>query len=1004
MYVAPLVALVGALVATSSAGAQQSVGHAWPDSAWRQIGPASFGGRVDDIEAVPSDPRIIFVGTASGGVFRTRNNGVTWDAVFDEASTALSIGDIAIAPSDPNVVWVGTGEANNRQSSTWGDGVYRSLDGGTTWQHMGLRETQSIGRVVIDPRDPDIVFVAAVGHLWGPNEERGLYRTRDGGRSWNKVLGVDANTGVTDVAMSPDGRTLLAASYQRRRRAFGFSGGGPNSAIWRSTDGGDTWQRVSSGLPSGNVGRIGVEISRGDPRVAYAVVEQRQGGGVFRSNDAGATWARQNPLSDRPSYYGQIRIDPKNVDHVWVLGTFVHQSTDGGKTFVPDSMAKIHPDNHALWIDPSHPEHMLLGNDGGVYATYDSARHWDFIDNLPIGQFYDIAVDDRQPYWIYGGLQDNGTFAFPSGTNSRGRLTDDAVTFIGYGDGFQVAIDPTDPRLVYDNSQNGRGYVIDLLTREEKRITPVSPNRSERYRFNWNTAMLLSPKDPHVLYYGSNKLLKTSDRGATWQELSPDLTRHLEWRTLPLGEAFTRDSTTPSRDDGVSEYGNITTIAESPMADGWLLVGTDDANVQMTTDGGAHWTDITSRFGLSAPRRVSKVVASRHDARVAYVAFDGHEDDDIRPYLFRTSDGGATWRSIASFPAGVVIKTLTEDPVNRNLLFAGTEFGLYWSFDAGQHWTYPGGALPPVMVDRVLVHERTHDLLLGTHGRSVIVLDDISALESPIGLHGPQLFPLRSATHVYQWRDLPPPGDRKFSAPNAPLGALVTYALQNGDTNAVHIQIRASNGDVVRTLTGAGGAGMHRMAWDLRGWLPLVPVAKDSGYYGAPKSPLVPAGRYTVRLTSATGSVEQPLEVRVDPRSPGIPGSMGARSAIVARIDSALREMVPAKRRLAAADSEVTHLDSLARGRTLAPAADSLMKAVRTQVARLHAQFSESYGAPIGSMFDLLAGLESRAAGPTEAELRTFDFAIADLTESVRTLNETVTAKLPQLRGILTTK
>jgi photosystem II stability/assembly factor-like uncharacterized protein len=955
---------------------------------------------VDDIEVAPNDPRIIFVGSASGGVFRSRNAGVTWDAVFDRAS-ALSIGDIAIAPSDPSVVWVGTGEANNRQSSTWGDGVYRSLDGGTTWQNVGLRETQSIGRVVIDPRDPNVVFVAAVGHLYGPNEERGLYRTRDGGKSWQKVLGIDANTGVTDVAMSPDGRTLLAASYQRRRRAFGFSGGGPGNGLWRSTDGGDTWQRLTAGLPTGTLGRIGVEISRNDPRVAYATIEARQGGGVYRSSDGGATWTRTNSLQDRPYYYGQIRIDPANADHVWLLGTLVHQSRDGGKTFVDDSSAKIHPDNHALWIDPRQPEHMLLGNDGGVFATYDGARHWDFIDNLPIGQFYDIAVDDREPYWIYGGLQDNGTFTFPSGTYSRGRLPDVDVAFIGFGDGFQVAIDPTNPRFVYDNSQNGRGYVIDLLTREEKRITPVSANRKERYRFNWNTAILVSPNDPHAYYYGSHKLLKTSDYGTTWQELSPDLTRHLDWRTMPVGDGFVRDSTTPSRDDGVSEYGNITTIAESPKARGTLLVGTDDGNVQMTTDGGAHWTDVTPRFGLSGPRTVSKVVLSRHDARVAYVAFDGHADDDMKPYLFRTSDGGATWRSIAGFPPGVVVKTLTEDPIDRDLLFAGTEFGLYWSSDAGGHWT-PAPGVPPVIVDKIVVHERTHDLVLGTHGRSVIILDDISALErggARSTSQAPQLFPLRVATQVYQWRDVPARGDRTFSAPNTPVGALLTYALPAGDSSAARIQVRAANGSVVRELRGPGGAGLHRVVWDLRGQLPIVPTAKDSGYYGTPRAPFVPIGQYTVKLTSATGSAEQTLEVRADPRSLATPESMRARAAVVARIDSVLREMAPAKQRFAAADSELTRINDLAKGRTLAPPTDSLLKNVRTQIARLRAQLSESYGAPIGSMFDLLAGLESRAAGPTEAERRTLDFAIADLTESIKTLNDVATVKLARLRA-----
>ena len=402
--------------------------HDWPDTAWRQIGPASVGGRVSAIAAVATDPRIIFVGAASGGVFRSRDNGVTWDHTFDAYANTLSVGDIAIAPSDPNVVWVGTGEANNRQSSTWGDGVYRSLDGGTTWEHKGLRDTQSIGRVVIDPRDPNTVFVAAAGHLFGPNEERGLYRTHDGGTSWKKILGVDANTGVIDVAIADDGRTLFAATYERRRRGFGFVGGGPGSGLWRSRDGGDTWTRLAEGLPTGNTGRIGIAIAKSNPDIVYAVIENRKGG-VFRSTDGGTSWTRQSRTNERANYYGQIRVDPTNADRVWLPLTNLHLSIDGGKTFTDDSIVtRVHPDNHALWLDPARPEHMILGNDGGVFITYDGARHWAYDNNLPIGQFYDIAIDSREPYWIYGGLQDLGTFMFPSATHSRGAIYDDEAT------------------------------------------------------------------------------------------------------------------------------------------------------------------------------------------------------------------------------------------------------------------------------------------------------------------------------------------------------------------------------------------------------------------------------------------------------------------------------------------------------------------------------------------------------------------------------------------------
>jgi photosystem II stability/assembly factor-like uncharacterized protein len=981
-------------------------GGSWPDTAWRAIGPASFGGRVDDIEAVASDPRTIFVGTASGGVFRTLNNGTTWQAVFD-ASSALSIGDIAIAPSDRNVVWVGTGEANNRQSSTWGDGVYRSTDGGTTWQNMGLRETQSIGRIVIDPRDPSTVFVAALGHLFGPNEQRGLYRTHDGGKSWQKVLGVDANTGVTDVAMTPNGRTLFAATYLRRRRAWGFVGGGPSSGLWRSTDGGDNWQRLTTGLPTGDVGRIGIAIAPSDPNVVYALIEAREGG-VFRSSDGGLTWTKRSPLQERPSYFSQIRIDPTNPDRLWWLATSLYRSVDGGKTFTSDSTAvRVHPDHHAMWIDPGDPRHVMLGNDGGVYVSYDEGRQWDYIDNLPIGQFYDVAVDAREPYWIYGGTQDNGTFAFPSGTYSRGPLTDAQVIHIGYGDGFQVATDPQNPRLVYTNSQNGRGYVTDLTTREERRITPVPAERGERYRFNWNTAILVSPNDPRTYYYGANKLLRTTDYGTTWQAISPDLTRAQDWRALPLGDGIQkRDRSTLSRDDGTSEYGNITTISESPRQAGTIYVGTDDGNVQLTTDGGAHWTNITGRFRLTAPHSVSAVLASRFDARTAYVAFDGHTDDDLRPYLFKTVDGGTTWTAIANdLPPSGPVKCITEDPRNPQLVFAGTEFGLYLTTDGGRHWTFPGGSLPRVMVDRIVVNERTSDLVLATHGRGVIILDDIAPLESlnSASADAVQLFPLRDAVEVYQFRDQPPPGGRIFMAPNAPLGTFVSYWLaSNGDSAATaQIRISSSEGTVVRELTGPATHGMHRVAWDLRTQFAFVPPASDSGFYGPPRAPYVPAGDYTVQLTASGKTLTRTVHVRSDPRALTTPEALRARWAMMTEVDSLSRLFAPERATFVATDSEYTRLVKSLAADTVATR-DSVVKRAGATLSTLRGKFATSYSAPIGQAFDLLGGLESSSAAPTEAERRTLDSVTADLRDAFAKLHDLIATDMPKVRQLAT--
>jgi len=996
---------------------------AWPDStSWRHLGPAAFGGRIDDIEAVADDPRIIFVGAASGGVFRSTNNGVTWEPVLDRYAGALSVGDIAIAPSDRNVVWVGTGEPNNRQSSTWGDGVYRSLDGGTTWQHMGLRDTQSIGRVVIDPRDPNTVFVAAVGHLWGPNEQRGLYRTKDGGKTWRKVLGVDEHTGAVDVAIDRDGRTLFAATYQRRRRAFGFAGSGPGSGLWRSLDGGDTWERLTSanGLPSGEMGRIGVAISASEPDVVYAVIESR-GGGVFRSNDRGRTWTRQSATNQRASYYSQIRVDPDDADRVWLLATSLFSSVDGGKTFAVDSVAQthVHPDHHALWIDPRDSRHMLLGNDGGLYATYDRAQHWQFVDNLPISQFYDVAVDSREPYWIYGGAQDNGQWALPSRTFSRGGMTNADVINTGYADGFQAAVDQRDPRWVYTESQNGRLYLIDMETREERWLTPVPTDTKERYRFNWNTPLVAVSHDTSLVYYGANKLLATRDRGNSWQVASPDLTTNpTDWRRMPLGPGFpTREAF--SRDDGISSYGTITTIGTTPKAPGTIYVGTDDGNVQMSTDGGAHWTNITSRFRLPGPRWVGKVLPSRADGRTAYVTFDGHNDDDLKPYVFRSTDGGATWSSIAGdLPDGIVVRTIEEHPRNTNVLFAGTEFGLYWTFDGGRHWTRTTGNMPPVRVDRVLLNDATNDLIVATHGRGIIVLDDVSPLEAgaPAMLARDELrlLPPRPAAPAYEWRDLPWPGANAFVAPNPPVGTYITYVLgepaatvTSADTTrparaakTVTIQVLGPDGAVVRELTGPDTPGTHRVLWDLRGQMPFLPAPSDSGYYGAYRTPLVLPGRYVVKLLARGKEATQQMDVRANPRAFTTPAALAARHAMSVRIAELSRAYEDGAKALAAVDAELTRFAAAVKAQPNAPpAVDSAVSAAAKQVAELRPRFSPSYGTPIGRAFDLLGALQSSSGAPPEAQGRVLDSAAADLREAITKLNEIITTTMPAVRG-----
>ena len=1008
---------------------------------WRHIGPASFGGRIADVEAVPDDPARIFVAAASGGIFRSVNNGVTWDPVFDEEGTLLSIGDLAIAPSDPNIVWAGTGEPNNRQTSSWGDGVYKSVDGGEVWEHMGLRESHHIGRIVIHPRNPDIVYVAALGHLWGPNEERGLYRTQDGGTSWEQVLGINADTGVVDVALDQDGRTLFAAAYQRRRRTWGFVGGGPHSGLHRSLDGGDTWQKLTGGLPAENVGRIGIAVSRSDPHIVYATVQHKDGG-VFRSEDRGVTWTRVNHLNQHPAYFSQIRVDPNSPNKVWLLGSSVYVSIDGGTMFrsatsVPDirvrlgsplpipqgAEEKIHVDHHALWINPSNPDHLMVGNDGGLYFSYDGGRQWDFIDSLPIGQYYDIGIDTRDPYWVYGGTQDNGTWAIPSRTYSGLGIMNADVVNIAFGDGFYTIPDPENPRVIYANSQNGRTYLIDLETREEQGIRPVPEDPEEEYRFNWSTPMLLSPHDSDVVYYGGNMLFKTTDRGHGWQVISPDLTGNQEWKKLPI-MGVERNDETLARDYGVNAFGTLTTIAESPLEAGVLYVGSDDGYVQVTRDGGQTWENLMDRFGLPGPRWVNRVIASHHAAGTAYVAFDGHQDDDFRPYLFKTMDYGGRWTGVSGdLPAGTVINALAEHPRNADLLFAGTESGLFVTVNGGRHWVLVHGSLPRVPIDDVIINARENDVILGTHGRSIIVLDDIALLEeltAAVLESEAHLFSLRTATQYHEMRQLPIPGASEFSGPNPDYGALITYYLKSeppmrsteaGDDGSageepadptVQIRVLDRAGRTVRELEGPDRGGFNRVAWDLRYPLSFEARDDDGGWFGPPKGPFVVPGEYTVTLQARGRELRQTVAVRVDPRAQTNASALEARFAANQRVSELQRAFAEGVGAIEVMDREIKRLSGMLEERENVPdATTGAMTDVANKLDEMKEKFAAGWAGLRHKISDLAGQLQASTAAPTEAQLRTLDHLTVELTENVTALNALLTQDIRDLdRGL----
>jgi len=883
---------------------------------WRSIGPAATGGRVDDfaVARVPGAPDAIYVATASGGVFKSGNQGTSWTPVFDTVDAMMSIGDVAVAPSNASIVWVGTGEANNRQSSSWGDGVYKSTDAGKTWHSVGLRDTHHIGRIVIHPTNPDVVFVAAQGHLWGPNAERGVFKTVDGGDTWRRVLFVDENTGATDLVVDPQHPDVLfAATYQRQRKAWGFNGGGPGSGIYRSDDGGETWTKLTTGLPRGDKGRIGLDVFHGDGRVVYAVVEAAgRETGIYRTLDRGDTWEQVSNLNPRPMYYSQIRIDPKDRNRIYLLGSNrgFYVSDDGGKDF-RDVFSTVHSEDHALWIDPDDTNHLIVGGDGGVSISWDRGQTWLFRDNLPIGQFYEISADMADPYVVCGGLQDNGHWCVPSATRVRTGISNRDAFNIGSGDGFYARIDPTDPQTVVVESQEGRANRVSLATLERQAIAPLPPERlpaGVRERWNWNTPIVMSAADPKVLYIGSNVVFRSPDRGVTWKAISPDLTAHVDRDTLSMMGARVPDAAL-SRHDGTTSFSTLTTIGESPLDPRVLYTGSDDGQVQVTRDGGRTWTNISNRIaGVPAGTFVSSVLASRHVAGRVYATFDGHTSDDYAAYVFVSDDFGQSWRAIADGLPAAAVHKLREHPRNASLLFAGHERGISVSIDGGQSWSSLNANMPPVPVDDILVHPRDNDLVVGTHGRGIWIMDNIGALEAltPDVLATDALLvtpPRARILTIYTpqaWY-----GAGQFFAPNPDAGAAIDFYLRDRAAN-VSIAIADANGSTLRTLKAAGRRGVNRAVWDLRIEPPIADAARaGGGLGGALLGPTVMPGTYTVTLTTPFGKpLTKKLDVELDPRLRVSDADRRARQAALLRLYD-LEKTIGAARSAGRADDPV---------------------------------------------------------------------------------------------------
>lgn len=880
----------------------------------RAIGPAFTSGRVIGFAVDPNNAARYFVAAASGGVWKTINSGATWTPVFDKEGS-YSIGAIVLDPKNPLTVWVGTGENNSQRSVSYGNGVYRSDDGGKTWKNVGLKASEHIGRIAIDPKDSETVYVAAQGPLWGPGGDRGLYKTTDGGKTWKKILSISDNTGVTDVVIDPQNpETVYAASYQRRRHMWTLINGGPESALYKSTDAGATWNKLKAGLPTTDLGRIGLAISPVDSNVIYATVEAAdRKGGVFRSNDRGGSWERRNEFDSAAMYYSRIVADPKNVDRIYVMNVFLMVSDDGGKTLRRLGEKSKHVDNHEIWIDTNDNNHYLVGCDGGVYESYDRGANWEFKSNLPITQFYDITTDNASPFYnVYGGTQDNFSFGGPASTRSVSGIVNSDWFVTNGGDGFHSRVDPEDPNTIYATLQNGVLVRFDKRTGERMGIQPQPGRGEEPFRWNWDSPLLISPHLHTRIYFAADKLFRSDDRGDTWQVISGQLSRGLDRDKLPvMGKVWSMDAV--AKNQSTAFFGNASALSESPKKEGLIYVGTDDGLIQVTEDGGKNWRKIETFPGVAEMSYVSRIVASNHDAGTVYAALENRQNADFKPYLLKSTNAGRTWTSIVgNLPKNQPVWAIAEDHVNPNLLFVGTEFGLFFSIDGGQKWIQLKGGLPTIQVRDLNIQKRENDLVVGTFGRGIYILDNYTPLRQlkPETLkQESQVFPVKDALMYIQSQPLGLrgksfQGESFFTAENSPFGATFSYYLKDElktrkakrqeaekeaakknlpvtlprlsdlsaeeeeEAPAVIITVTDSSGRVVRRLTGPVTAGMQRVSWDLRyppTTLPPPPNPENENPFDdGPGGPLVMPGVYKVSIAKRVDGVMTSLATSQD--------------------------------------------------------------------------------------------------------------------------------------------
>jgi photosystem II stability/assembly factor-like uncharacterized protein len=996
---------------------------------WRLVGPFR-GGRTVTATGVPGEPEHFYFGAVGGGIWESENAGRTWRPIFD-AQPIASIGAIAVAPSNPRILYAGSGEADMRSDISYGNGMYKSADGGKTWTAVGLADSRQIGRILVDPGDPDRVFVAVLGHGYGPNPERGVYRSKDGGKSWKKVLGKDDDTGAIDLAFDPrNPKTIFASLWQTRRPPWNTypPSNGPGSGLYRSSDGGEGWKEVrGNGLPSERLGRIGIAFAPSEPGRLYALVDAKEGG-LYASKDGGGSWTRASSDSriwGRGWYFGGVTVDPKDPDAVYVCNTAVYRSNDGGKTFVPIKGAPGGDDYHELWIDPKDSRRMIVASDQGAVVSVDGAKTWSSWYNQPTAQFYHVATDDRFPFWIYGAQQDSGAAATPSRTDYGTILLRDWRPIAVGGENGYIAPDPTDANILW----GGAAGRFDQTTLQEQNLDPTL-GYPGGYRSTWTLPLTFSPRDPKALYYSNQFLFKTTDAGAHWEKISQDLTRENPAVPANLDAISAKISAVPGPRRGV-----IYAIAPSPLRDGQVWCGTDDGLIWLTRDDGKRWENVTPKE-LSPWSKVGILEASRFDAETAYAAIDRHRLDDIRPYIYRTRDGGKTWTAIAAgIPAGSYVNVVREDPVRSKLLYAGTETGVFVSFDDGDHWQPLQMNLPNCSVRDISI--RQGDLVIGTHGRSFWVLDDIAPLrelDQKVAQSAAWLFSPREAVRIHpaSFQGTPFPGDEP-AGENPPSGAILDYYVKAASATPVTIEILDEKGDLVRRFASddkprtpdlakiqttpdwaAAGKppeaapGMHRFVWDLR-YAPARGLPASP--FGAAAGPWAPPGRYAVRLSAAGQTLTQPLVVRKDPR-------IKATDADLAREFDLARQIQTERVRVAVARAQVDAIRkqlSALRGKATGSTAEDL-DAFSRKVAAVAGPAPETpeedfFAEPPGdhatlrrlaaSLQQLARAAESADAAPTPDLLAGFRLRRAAVSETLPRWEALLREELPRVNDSL---